>query len=145
MDSTTLQFCDHAKKNYFFHEVICVRRTTAQCWGNFPFHSDSVRNIDHLWTRPGNCGLAQLSVRTEHTITSTAEETLSEIHFLFIQSYYAGKVYSNYAGIKLVVTITKNKQTIQHLTFPNFKRWNGHVISSRSSEKNGGRIYVWYT
>ena len=85
--------------------MICVKRTKAQCWGNFPFHSHSVRNIDHLWTRPGNCGLAQLSVRTGHTKTSTAEETSSEINFLFIQSYYAGKVYSKYAGMKLAVTI----------------------------------------
>ena len=33
-------------KNYFFREMICVRRTKAQCLGNFLFHSHSVGNID---------------------------------------------------------------------------------------------------
>ena len=108
MDSKTLQFCDDTKKKeLLFPRGDLRKENESSMLGKFPFSqrfSTKYRSfVDN--PRPGNSGLAQLSVRTEHTTTSTAEETLSEIHFLFIQSYYAGKVYSNYAGMKLVVTI----------------------------------------
>ena len=45
-DSTIQSAIIQRRKNNFFHDMICVRITKAYCWGNFPFHSHSVRDID---------------------------------------------------------------------------------------------------
>ena len=78
------------------------------------------RTVDYgLWTR------AQLSVLADckkkelrKTTTQTEAENSSENHFSFIKKYYACKMRSNYAGMKISGWSPTNKQ---------------HVVKSRPS------------
>ena len=61
-----------------------------------------------LWTRTVDYGLAQLSLKRElKTTTPTAAETSCKTHFSFIQKYYACKMLSNYARMKLLSAVKK--------------------------------------
>ena len=66
-----------------------------------------------LPTRTVDNGQAQFSVHTDNKLKEGAQEritsrvagTSSKKDFLFIQSYYACKIRSNHAGMKLVLAV----------------------------------------
>ena len=125
--------------------MICERkRNESLMLGRFPF-SQPFSTKHRFWTRPGNCGLAQLSVRTEETTTSTAEQTSSEDNFLFIMHGKCVLIMLEWNWEWwLGDNKTTNKETKQPRTFPNFKTWTGYFKSliEREQRANIRVLYV---
>ena len=119
--------------------------------GKFPF-SQAFSTKYKLWIRPENCGLAKLSVRTEHKRKKKPQRPRQRKHHLkimqFIQSYHTRKMF--------VIMLewnwewwfrddkTTNKQTKQPRTFPSFKTRTGHFKSliGRERRANIRVVYV---
>ena len=89
-----------------------------------------------LWTKDWHNSLCALIIKKGawETTTPTAAETSCKNHFSFIQKYYACKMLTNYAGMKLL-SAAKKKQYLVIESRPPCSFKTGHFTSFIGRER----------